>query len=195
MRAPQGVAQLKAWCRKLRFDVPPVPKHLGDSLRRISPHEFATRDLPWSPYMVEEWVEAAEREDVADYLVAAHAGHGVNSYAISYFLVLRNLRLFIHIGFGGVYMEAMEARQAISASFKGADELVRAASSAPPLPAGHKPMTVVATEFYGSRWRAPSGDGDFQRVEVDEGPLAAGSVLECIRRAIAWFATAQDGSH
>jgi hypothetical protein len=42
--------------------------------------------------------------DVEDYVVAGHAGHGTNSYAISDFLVYRPLAVFLQLPWGGVCM-------------------------------------------------------------------------------------------
>ena len=38
----------------------------------------------------------------------SHSGHGVNSYAIHYYLVQRPLRMFLQLGWGGVYDDAKE---------------------------------------------------------------------------------------
>lgn len=50
---------------------------------------------------------------------AAHAGHGVNSYAISYYLVLGSVRILLHLAWGGAYMDNADAAQRIQTVFRG----------------------------------------------------------------------------
>jgi hypothetical protein len=184
-----SIELVRRWCDGLGIEVPPVPQNFGDSLRQISPHTFATRSLPWSPYLVEEWAAEAERGDVPDYLVIGHAGHGVNSYAVSYFLVHQNLQLFLQVGLGGVYMDGDQARRGVSAAFDDAEALVLAAEKAASRCVGLAPMLVVATEFYGSRWAQPTaGEGPGPTEVVDSAP-GTGTVLVCLRAATNWFAT------
>ena len=159
-------ADLKAWCEEMDIDVPPVPERFGATLRRISPHAFATRELPWSPYEVARWMS---EEEASEYLLVGHAGHGVNSYAVSYFLVQRHLRLFIQVGLGGVYMDSEKARRAVGQAFGAAAQLIRASTNVPE----HEPVLVVATEFYSSHWRTGAMNHE------------ASTVLECINDATA----------
>lgn len=112
---------LAGWCADMGMDVPPVPEKFGATLRRRSQDAFATRELPWSPYEVEAWVT---EEGAPEYLLVGHAGRGVNSYAISYFLMQRNLRLFIQVGLGGVYMDAEKSRRAVCEAFSAAARLI-----------------------------------------------------------------------
>lgn len=161
-----GAAELGAWCARLGIELPPIPAQFGATLRRVSPHAFATREMRWSPYSIDDWVA---EEGAPEYLLIGHAGHGVNSYAVSYFLVQQHLRLFLQVGLGGIYMDAERARRAVCDGFSAAARLIRAARAAP--------MLIIASEFYGSRWSAGSS-GAFQ-----ESP----TVLECLRRATAWL--------
>lgn len=160
-------AELEIWCAQLGIDVPPVPEQFPATLRRLSPHAFAARELPWSPYEVAHWVS---EEGAPEYLVVGHAGHGVNSYAVSYFLVQQHLRLFIQVGLGGVYMDGERSRRAVCEAFSAAALLIGAAELATV-----RTLLVVATEFYGSHWHA--GDANHE----------AGTVLECIKDATTWL--------
>ena len=162
--------ELARWCAEIGVEVPPVPAKFAGALRRVEPHTFSTRPVTWSPWDVEGWASEAEREDLTDYLVIGHAGHGVNSFALSYFLVQKHLRVFIHVGLGGVYMNAQRSRLAVNEAFSGARRLVDAAARSP------SRMIVVATEFYGSRWRT-----------TGQGWLEAATVSECLSHATGWL--------
>lgn len=181
-----GIAQLETWCGDLGIDVPPVPQELSSALQKVSAHAFSTRSLPWSPYCFKDWVVAAGHGDIPDYLVVGHGGHGANSYALSYFLVLGNLRLSLQVGFGGVYMDAEQVRRDVRSVFKGAGALINAAASAPGEGAGLSPMLVAASEFYGSSWSTPQ-EGERELIQIAEGGV--GGVHECLRSATTWFET------
>lgn len=173
------MSELAVWCGELGIGPPPVPERFGAALRRVSSHAFATRELTMSTYNIEDWVT---EQDVPEYLVVGHAGHGVNSYAISYFLVQRNLRLFVQVGLGGVYMDVERARAAVCDGFQAAGGLIGAAERAFSPCRGLAPMLVVASEFYGSRWCVEG-----EPIDVAEADSGVGAVLECIRGATAWL--------
>jgi hypothetical protein len=59
-----------------------------------------------SPYNLQYYVHECDEIDVADYAVLCHSGHGVNSYALQYWIVQGSLRMFLHIRWGGGYMNA-----------------------------------------------------------------------------------------
>jgi hypothetical protein len=75
-----------------------------------------------------------------------HSGHGVNSYAVSYYVVWSGLRLLFQLRCGGVYMDAEETRSAISKTFDALHGLWPALSARVPM----VPVLVVASsDFYG----------------------------------------------
>lgn len=178
--------QLELWCSDLGIDVPPSPPELRSKLGWIEPHTWATRPIPWSLYRVEAWAEEAEHGDAPDYLVIGHAGHGVNSYALSYFLVHQNLQLFLQMGLGGVYMDGDHSRRAVRAALRAAEELVQAAENAAPRCAGRSPMRVIASDFYGARWTRPS-ERNAGPTEAMEAAFATEQVLACLSAATNWF--------
>lgn len=90
-----------------------------------------------------------------DYLLLGHAGHGVNSWAIHYYLVRGPLALFIQVGFGGAYIKRDSSVQKLTAAFIKAQELIRRfekAQDAGWLSSASQRWVVVASDFYGSRW-------------------------------------------
>jgi hypothetical protein len=132
---------------------PTIPKELSAGLKKQSKWLFSTRELKMSPYNLQHYV--VEGEGVpGEYAILCHSGHGVNSYAIQYYLVYGPLRMFLHLGYGGVYMDADAAASKIRECFSLADEIVPAAMMVGKLGAGER-LTIVGSDFYGSYWAAP----------------------------------------
>lgn len=114
---------------------------------------FSTRPIEMSPYNLEHFVRETGRQ-ADNYAVLAHSGHGVNSYAIQYYLVHGCLRMFLHLGWGGVYMDADAEAAKISECFSMADRLVEVAEFAGKS-VGIRCLAVVVSDLYGSYWVAP----------------------------------------
>jgi hypothetical protein len=98
---------------------PPIPVAFEGQLRKVRQWHYDTRDAPAniSPYHYNLHVDAARRTDAPTSLVLAHAGHGVNSYAISYYLVLGSVRILLQLAWGGVYMNNGNAGRRIRSLF------------------------------------------------------------------------------
>lgn len=135
---------------------PDVPEELSSALEERERWVFSSRELEKWTYNLPEFVEEAAAYNVDDYVVLAHSGHGVNSYAIQYYLVYRNLRLFLHLGWGGAYADNERAAEHIAECFSLADKLVTAVQQGL-IPQGTVP-TIVGSDFYGSYWH-PDGEG------------------------------------
>lgn len=114
-----------------------------------------------------------------DYAVLSHSGHGVNSYAIQYYLVQGSLCIFLHLGWGGVYMDRAEAAATIRDCFTRADQITSLAQTVRLLQAGER-LTIVGSDFYGSYWIPPGGS---RRGEV-EGPTGP---LKVLTKALDWL--------
>jgi hypothetical protein len=131
---------------------PKIPKQLATELKEQSKWCFSTRELKISPYNLQHYVhegDAVHRE----YAVLCHSGHGVNSYAIQYYLVYGPVRMFLHLGWGGVYMDADAAAFKIRECFSLADQIVAKAMTTRK-PETDDPLTIIASDFYGSYWSA-----------------------------------------
>ncbi len=140
--------------RALFFDAglpfPPIPAPLQHRLRRHQRWVYATRPLGVWPYRISEYVAEATRRRVPDYALVAHAGYGVNSYAIHYYLVWGALRLFLQMAWGGSYM-GPECVDHMRAAFAACHQIVDAADGLDT----REPMTVMASSFYGAAWFRP----------------------------------------
>jgi hypothetical protein len=113
---------------------------------------FSSRDLEVSPYNLQHYVQEGD-EAPGTYVVLAHSGHGVNSYAIQYYLVTGTFRLFLHLGWGGVYSDADADSSKILECFSLADLIVPAAMTVKKHAARER-LTIVGSDFYGSYWSA-----------------------------------------
>jgi hypothetical protein len=137
---------------------------------------FSTREIEISPYNLQQYVEESDSTLVDDFAILCHSGHGVNSYAIQYYLVHGELRMFLHLGWGGVYMDAQKAAADIAWCFGLADEIVWQMSAVPRVKLRY-PLTIVGSDFYGSYWSAPGKD-------IEEDANSPGQVLA---EALQWL--------
>jgi hypothetical protein len=148
---------------------PTIPEELSEQLKEHGRWLFSTRPLDMSPYNLQHYLEEVEVSQVKDYAVLSHSGHGVNSYAIQYYLVNGSLRMFLHLGWGGVYSDRREDEATIRDCFSMADHIVRAAQGMGRFQAGER-LTIVGSDFYGSYW-IPPGESRRGEIEGRKGPL------------------------
>jgi len=123
---------------------PKLPAELARRLRKSGDWRYSTRALNGSPYNLDAyWRQTAPP---SDYAVLAHAGHGINSYAIHYFLVYGRLRIFLQLAWGGVYEDNAACATAIARCFGLVDALVDTYDK---MGERFPALTVVASDFYG----------------------------------------------
>ncbi len=131
-----------------------IPDQLGARLKELGEWLFSTRETRVSPYNLQHYVREVNETHVEDYAVLSHSGHGVNSYAVQYYVVYGALRMFLHLGWGGVYMDARKAADQIRDCFSLADDIIPAVQTGARLRAGDR-LTIVGSDFYGSYWSVP----------------------------------------
>ena len=96
--APMSVLEkARRLFQEVGLALPEIPEELAAGLKEQGKWLFSTRDLEMSPYNLDHYVQEGDQAPAA-YVVLAHSGHGVNSYAIQYYLVSGPLRLFLHLG-------------------------------------------------------------------------------------------------
>lgn len=151
---------------------PEIPKELASKLRERDEWLFSTREIEISPYNLQHYVEESDGTLVDDYAILCHSGHGVNSYAIHYYLVRGELRLFLQLGWGGAYMDAQKAAADIGWCFGLADEIVWAMN---PLQRAKltRPLMIVGSDFHGSHWFAPRKGKDVEEIANSPGQVLA----------------------
>ena len=160
---------------------PTIPEALAARLEERERWLFSTREIREGPYSLAHYVEEAAEDDVDDYAVLAHSGHGVNSYALQYYLVYRNLRLFLHLGWGGAYMDPAVTADQIRECFALADEIVAAVETLTG-PQKTRALTIVGSDFYGSYWYL-GGDR----------PSENGGPADVLREALSAFTAGEAG--
>jgi hypothetical protein len=158
---------------------PAIPEELAVQLKERDHWLFSTRQIDTWTYDLWHYVDEARGLGVEDYAVLSHAGHGVNSYAIQYYLVHGFLQMFLHLGWGGAYMDAEATAARIRDCFSLADQVVKATQGMPGFRAGER-LTVVGSDFYGGYWLPPRGS----LCEKDPGPNGP---LEVLTEALEWL--------
>lgn len=155
---------------------PTLPDELAVKLQERDQWVFSTRPIRMWEYELDRYVHQSQRRQIRDYALLSHSGHGVNSYAIQYYLVHGPLRMFLHLGWGGVYEDHEEEADKILACFLKADEVVQATvQGAARFHTGDR-LTVVGSDFYGSYWIPPGAGGQKKKIHTNtevESPLAA----------------------
>lgn len=160
------------------FPVLPLPAPLAAGLSEVSPWCFTTRALPWPPYCFPEYV--GELVAAPDYALVAHDGHGVNSYALSVYVVRGGLACLLQVAWGGVYTDPSRA----AACLAQLGRLVRGAEGlqAAGVLRRSRRLTVVASDLYGA---LPVSLGpDLAPSNLRTGP-DGGDVLAVVTEAVA----------
>jgi hypothetical protein len=163
---------------------PTIPEELAAQLKELGPWLFSTRPIGVTPYNLEYYVHEAERTRVKDYALLCHDGHGINSYAIHYYLVQSSLRMFLQLGWGGVYTDAKAAAALIRDCFSAADQIVTEVQEVGRSLAGER-LTIVVSQFYGSYWLQPGEDR--RREDADREDFLDLKPLEALTEVLGWL--------
>jgi hypothetical protein len=158
--------------QKAGLAFPGIPKELAVRLEEMGEWIFSTRGIDVSPYNLQHYIREGDGTHVDDYVVLSHSGHGVNSYALQYYLVHGMLEMFLHLRWGGIYIDAKKASAVIRDCFLLAAEIVLAAQTSVKLQSGAR-LRIVGSDFYGSYWFIP---GEKAHKE-DVNPKGAAEVL------------------
>jgi hypothetical protein len=137
-----------------------MPEDLKPDFKEQSPWVYSTKPLPLSPYCFSAYVEQGKQQRVRDYLLVAHAGHGINSYALHYYLVKKPLRLSLQVGWGGVYMDNDMAVGRANQCFALASRILCGLEDATARGrlTSTNTLVIAASEFHGAYWIDPAGE-------------------------------------
>jgi len=164
------VTKAKTLLNNVGIDFPLLPGNLVSDFKQREKSCFSTMPVTLSPYCFDEYVRAGIAAHIQDYMLISHAGHGANSYAWHYYLVNGPLRLFLQLAWGGVYMDKDRTTRTVNECFALVSQLfsaVQQRSDADRLQS-NDPLIIVGSEFYGSYWIKPGGEG--QRIPDKERP-------------------------
>lgn len=164
---------------------PAIPEELSSKLKMRGKWIFSTREIEVTPYDLQHYVRESEEPHLEDYVVLSHSGHGINSYALQYYVVRGALKMFLHLGWGGVYMDVVRATTHVRECFLLADEIVQGARATDSFSAPDR-LTVVASDFYGSYW-TPPGEANRKQLADFERPV------ESLQSVIHWISKSRKG--
>ena len=82
---------------------PELPPTLAGQMQPFGELLFGTRDPETGPYALDVFRDAVYEQPVTDYALLGFDGHGINSWALHYYLVQGPLALFIQLPWGGAY--------------------------------------------------------------------------------------------
>jgi hypothetical protein len=114
---------MRKWLDRHQLAHPPIPAALAADIQDLGENFFGTRDDVFGVYADPTLML---RADGREYLLLEYAGHGVNSYALSYFLVHGGLAAYLQIGLGGSLMDNDLQRRRIADAFTELAHLVEA---------------------------------------------------------------------
>ena len=145
-----AVADIEATFGHHRLPLWPIPDRFRPGLRRPDDWLWTTRAIdPMEMYLFRRYPAEATDPSIADYLAISHAGHGVNSYALSYHLVMGPLGLFAQVLWGGVYADDEMARANLERQATLMRELIPLAEDASNEWDGRRRLIVAESAFRG----------------------------------------------
>ncbi|MFF2551006.1 hypothetical protein ACFVUS_08395 [Nocardia sp. NPDC058058] len=131
---------------------PPIPARFRSKLTKLGEWAYATRDIdPLAMYLFDQYPHEAERERVEDYVAVCHAGHGINSYAVTYQLTIGSLALFAQAGWGGIDDDRVAGAAKVRDMFNACAMLADIAEMTPACPS-HQ-LILTYSDFRSSRFR------------------------------------------
>jgi hypothetical protein len=179
------IRKVRKLFREAGLAFPKVPEDLAPELEERDRWVFSTRLIRRWPYDLDYYVREVQRKLVPDYALLSHSGHGVNSYAIQYYLVHGPLRMFLHLAWGGVYEDNEKDTATIRACFLQADKIVQAMDKGSARFQIGEHLTVVGSDFYRSYW-IRAGAGRRRKVVDRINPLKL-RPLETLTEVLDWL--------
>jgi hypothetical protein len=96
------VEQATAWLGRVGLPEVPLPRVFHSSLQQRAQGYFTTLADGPEPYNFDDCVASA-RADCSDHLLVGLRGHGVNSWAVSYHLLMGQVRLLLQVVWAGAF--------------------------------------------------------------------------------------------
>ena len=155
LQAMTDIENAKQLFQEAGLAFPTLPEKLAVRLRKRGEWHFSTRKIKITPYFLKYYVEEVNGTHVKDYATLAHSGQGRNSWALHYYIVFGPLRMFLQLGWGGIYMDADAAAAKIHECFLLADQIVSLAKS---VCKESDKLTIVGSDFHGSYLEIPGQD-------------------------------------
>lgn len=148
------LAEIEQLYRADGLEVPYIPAEMLPELKQLNPAVFSTRQNLPPPYAMFTYSEEITTQRPDDYLIFGHDGHGINSWALHYYLVRGPLALFVQVSWGTAYGDKAEDTARVNAKFAEAKEFIRTVETAEKQ-GKFKPgerLVVIDSDFNGRRW-------------------------------------------
>ncbi|MBK8964129.1 MAG: hypothetical protein IPM75_13880 [Candidatus Competibacteraceae bacterium] len=154
---------------------PELPPALAGQMQPFGELLFGTRDPETGPYALDVFRDAVYEQPVTDYALLGFDGHGINSWALHYYLVQGPLALFVQLPWGGAYIDPAAAKQRIGDAFALAATLtaeLAVAQAARALPGGVR-LVVTDSQFVepGCAWLKAPGAPPVEFWRPPDSPL------------------------
>lgn len=159
MSQPDALEQARQLFAGSGLPLPYIPPEMAGDIRQVGEWVYGTRsDEPYL-YHLPGFAAEVGTKPVADYLLFGQSGHGINSWAMHYYLVRGPLALFVQEGWGGAYGDRAEDSRTVAERFRQAETLVHAVNAAWQRGAFQpdERLVVIASSFTGSSWRRCRG--------------------------------------
>jgi hypothetical protein len=104
---------------------PPLPRRLQGSLRQTAEHTFASRDALAPLYSLGAHLAPIQQGAMAEYVALGFDGHGIDSWAVHFYLVAGPIALFLQCRWGNVNDDPVRARERIEGVFGLATQLIQ----------------------------------------------------------------------
>lgn len=147
-----GVEEAEAQWRAEGLPFPVVPDSLVPSFHRLGPWSFGTRDDAPGAYALDEHLRPVLEGVVPDSALLAHAGHGIASWAMHWYVTLGPVAIFVQSQWGNADAsedDDREQRDHMRHRFDAATSLTAHAVEAL---TGTTRLLVVASDFRRSGW-------------------------------------------
>ena len=132
---------------------PPVPGELTGDFGKFGEWSYGTRLGKFNLYNLADFVEEVEQGRPPAYLLLGHAGRGIASWAIHYYLVYGPVALFIQSSWGTAYGDEEQQVANLKKRFAFAAQLLDKIEGKQDdfEPGGQ--WLIVISDFYGSYWK------------------------------------------
>ena len=146
-----GMDAAKAFFKEERLLMPVIPETLQPDIKELGAGVFGTEWAKGKPlYDIYPFVQETMRDPHAQFLVFGQAGHGVNSWAMHYYLVHGPIALFIQLPYGGVYMSREASVGAITGAWGLLKDLLKAVDEMEVN--AEERLYIVESMLSGCRW-------------------------------------------
>lgn len=181
------VAEMQRTLARAHLGSAPIPPSLAPDLRLWVPWCWSTREVdPLATYLFGEYAIEALLGEAPEYVTICHAGHGANSYALTYQVVKGPLAAFVQVLWGGIDVDEVAAAAEVRDRFDRLGRLVELAEGEPDDGPGVPNRIVLDSPFRGIGVCAdildPFDDEDEARRWLRAQPKSADPLAEALER-------------